>query len=84
MSTDFGDFDDLEDLEDRIRDEIRSELRHELRNVRRGFSPFRAVGHGIPEVMGNLISFVIISLIALSVVYFAKDNLEVGAAEFMA
>ena len=79
LSTDFGDLDDLEDLEDRIRDEIRSELRHELRNVGRGFSPFRAVGHGVAEVMGDLISFVILSLIALSVVYFAKDNLEVVA-----
>ena len=42
-------------------------------------SPFRAVGQGIAEIMGDLISFLIISLIALSVVYFAKDNLEVVA-----
>jgi len=65
----------LEDLEDRIRDEIRSEFR----NRGRSFSPFRAVGQGIAEIMGDLISFLIISLIALSVVYFAKDNLEVVA-----
>ena len=70
---------DLEDLEDRIRDEIRSELRSEFRNSGRGFSPFRAVGRGIAAVMGDLISFLIVSLIALSVIYFAKDNLEVVA-----
>ncbi len=82
LSADFGDFGDLEDLEDlkdRIRDEIRSELRHELRDVGRGFSPFLAVGRGVAEVMGDLISFLILSLIALGVVYFAKDNLEVVA-----
>ncbi len=70
---------DLEDLEDRIRDEIRSELRSEFRNSGRGSSPFRAVGWGIAAVMGDLISFLIVSLIALSVIYFAKDNLEVVA-----
>ena len=78
-SADFADFDDLDDLEDRIRDELRSELRSEFRDTGRGFSPFRAVGHGIAEVMGDLISFLILSLIALGVVYFAKDNLEVVA-----
>lgn len=77
--TDSGPSVDLEDLEDRIRDEIRRELRSEFRNRGRSFSPFRAVGQGIAEIMGDLISFLIISLIALSVVYFAKDNLEVVA-----
>ena len=75
--------DDRDDLEDRIRSELRSELRNELRdefrNRGRGFSPFRAVGRGVAEVMGDLISFLILSLIALSVVYFGKDNLEVVA-----
>ena len=78
-SADFGDVEDLDDLKDRIRDEIRSELRSELRNEGRGFSPFRAVGHGVAEVMGDLLSFLILSLLALGVVYFAKDNLEVVA-----
>ncbi len=81
-SGDFGDFEDLEDLEDledRIRDEIRSELRHEYRDAGRGFSPFRAVGRGVAELMGDLISFLILSLVSLGVVYFAKDNLEVAA-----
>ncbi len=77
--TDSGPSVDLEDLKDRIRDEIRSELRREFRNSGRSFSPFRAVGRGIADVMGDLISFLIVSLIALSVVYFAKDNLEVVA-----
>ncbi len=76
---DFADLDDLENLEDRIRDEIRSELRHEYRDTGRGFSPFRAVGHGVAEVLGDLLSFLILSLLALSVVYFAKDNLDVVA-----
>ncbi len=77
--TDSGPSVDLEDLEDRIRDEIRSELRSEFRNSGRSLSPFRAVGRGIADVIGDLISFLIVSLIALSVVYFAKDNLEVVA-----
>ena len=77
--TDSGPSVDLEDLEDRIRDEVRSELRREFRNSGRSFSPFRAVGRGIADVMGDLISFLIVSLIALSVIYFAKDNLEVVA-----
>ncbi len=78
-SADLEDQEGLENLKDRIRNELRSELRHELRDTGRGFSPFRAVGHGVAEVLGDLISFLILSLVALGVVYFAKDNLEVVA-----
>ena len=81
---------ELEDLSGRIRLEIREELRDELRNeirrelrnageASRGFRPLRALGRGITEVMGDVITFLILSLLALGAVYFAKDNLEVVA-----
>ena len=81
---------ELEDLSVRIRREIREELRSELRdelrkelgNVReasRGYSPLRALGRGITDIVGNVITFLLLSLLALGAVYFAKDNLEVVA-----
>ncbi len=85
---------DLEDLSSRIRLEIREELRGELRselrdelrlefqNVSdrsRGFRPLRAVGRGVTEVVGSLITFLLLSLLALGAVYFGKDNLEMVA-----
>ena len=81
---------ELADLSGRIRLEIREELRAELRDefrrelrdageARGGYRPLRALGHGITEVMGDLITFLLLSLLALGAVYFAKDNLEVVA-----
>ena len=81
---------ELADLSGRIRLEIREELREELRDefrrelrdageARGGYRPLRALGHGITEVMGDLITFLLLSLLALGAVYFAKDNLEVVA-----
>ena len=66
---------ELGDLEDRIRDEIRSELRHEFRD----FSPIRNVARGVGDLVGNVMALLIISMLALGVVYFAKDNLELVA-----
>lgn len=76
--------DDEDRLEDRIRAEIRSELRNEIRNVSRTstrsiFRPFRALGHGISALVGDLVQFLILSAIAFAVIFFAKDNLEVVA-----
>ena len=84
------DAEELEDLADRIRREVRDELRNELRSElqeefqaagegRRGYRPLREIGNGIREVAGSLITFVLLSLLALGAVYFAKDNLEVVA-----
>ena len=81
---------ELADLSGRIRLEIREELREELRDelrrelsdageARRGYRPLRALGRGITEVMGDVITFLLLSLLALGAVYFAKDNLEVVA-----
>ena len=81
---------ELADLSDRIRLEIREELRSELRDElrrelrnageeSRGYRPLRALGHGITEVMGDVITFLLLSLLALGAVYFAKDNLEIVA-----
>ena len=81
---------ELADLSGRIRLEIREELRSELRDelrrelenlggANRGYRPLRAVGHGVTEVMGNVIAFLVLSLLALGAVYFAKDKLEVVA-----
>ena len=81
---------ELADLSGRIRLEIREELRSELRDelrrelgnlgeANRGYRPLRAVGRGVTEVMGNVITFLVLSLLALGAVYFAKDNLEVVA-----
>ena len=85
-----GELEDLENLSDRIRlqirDEIRDELRGELRREfanagegNRGYSPLRAVGRGIGEVVGGVITFLVLALLALGAVYFGKDNLEVVA-----
>ena len=81
---------ELEDLSVRIRREIREELRSELRDelrrelrnggaTSRGYGPLRALGRGITDVVGNVITFLLLSLLALGAVYFAKDNLEVVA-----
>ena len=83
---------ELEDLTDRIRLEIEQELRSEFeRELReefrdaeepsRGYRPFRALGRGITEIAGDLIAFLVLSLLALGAVYFARDNLEVVASE---
>ena len=81
---------ELEDLSIRIRREIREELRSELRDELRrelrnvgeaspGYGPLRALGRGITDIVGNVITFLLLSLLALGAVYFAKDNLEVVA-----
>ena len=72
---DLAEFGDLEDLEERIRDEVRGELRREFR----GFSPFRSLTRGIGDVFGDVMALLIIAILALGVVYFAKDNLELVA-----
>ncbi len=94
MRVDFDDLDlqtsdlaELQDLEARVRNEVREELRDEIRDelhkefsgTPRGGSAWGAVSRGIAEIIGDLITFLILSLIALGVVYFAKDNLEVVA-----
>ena len=81
---------ELEDLSVRIRLEIREELRSELRDelrrefrnvgeASRGYRPMRALGRGITDIVGNVITFLLLSVLALGAVYFAKDNLEVVA-----
>ena len=70
------------ELELELRGELRDELRREFRDAgeaSRGFRPLRAVGRGITEVVGDLIAFLVLSLLALGAVYFAKDNLELVA-----
>jgi hypothetical protein len=80
----------LADLAGRIRREIRDELRDELRaelqeefqeagESDRGYRPLRAIGNGIGEVVGSVITFLLLSLLALGAVYFGKDNLEAVA-----
>ena len=78
--------DELEDLSSRIRREIREEVRDELRRelsnaeeLSRGYRPLRALGRGVAEIVGDLITFLLLSLLALGAVYFARDNLEVVA-----
>ena len=70
------------EIREELRGELREELRRELRNARErspGYGPLRAIGRGITEVAGSLITFLILSLLALGTVYFAKDNLELVA-----
>ena len=70
------------EIREELRSELRDELRRELRNVgatSRGYGPLRALGRGITDVVGNVITFLLLSLLALGAVYFAKDNLEVVA-----
>ncbi len=75
-----------EELRLELREELRLELDDELRqefrdDERRDFDnrPLRAVGRGITEVGRDLITFVLLSLLALGTVYFAKDKLEIVA-----
>ena len=71
-----------EELRGELRGELRDELRREFRDAgedSRGYRPLRALGRGITEVIGDLITFLLLSLLALGAVYFAKDNLEVVA-----
>ena len=85
---------ELEDLSARIRLEILEELEGELRieifdEVRLQFEnagdrsvflrALDAVGRGARDVFGDLITFVLLSLLALGTVSFAKNNLEVVA-----
>ena len=70
------------EIREELRSELRDELRRELRNVgatSRGYGPLRALGRGITDIVGNVITFLLLSLLALGAVYFAKDNLEVVA-----
>ncbi len=70
------------ELRGELRSELRDELRREFQNVSdrsRGFQPLRAVGRGVTEVVGDLITFLLLSLLALGAVYFGKDNLEMVA-----
>ena len=70
------------EIREELRSELRDELRRELRNVEeasRGYRPLRALGRGITDVVGNVITFLLLSVLALGAVYFAKDNLEVVA-----
>ena len=70
------------ELREELRGELRDQLRREFRNVEeasRGYQPLRALGRGITDVVGDVITFLLLSLLALGAVYFAKDNLEVVA-----
>lgn len=74
----------LDDLRDRIRSEVRSEIRREIRNEFRGrgsssgfLAPLRNVGRGIAGLLQNLISLAIVGLLAVVVVHFFPENLEV-------
>ena len=65
--------------DDELRQEFRDEERRDFDNRSRGYQPLPAVGRGITEVGGDLITFVLLSLLALGTVYFAKDKLEIVA-----
>ena len=77
-----------EEMREELRSELRDELRQELSDTEdrswwgyppRGYRPLRALGRGITEIVGDLITFLLLSLLALGAVYFANDNLEVVA-----
>lgn len=76
----------LEELRDRIRDEVRSEIRSEFRNEFRGrdsgvgfLAPLRNVGRGIAGLLQNLISLAIVGVLAVLVIHFFPEKLEVIA-----
>jgi hypothetical protein len=81
-----GDVTELDDesLRSRIRDELRSEVRNEIRHTGRNndegvFAPFASVTRGISSLFEDLITFIVLSVLGLGVVFLAKDNLEVVA-----
>ena len=67
------------ELDDELRQEFRDEERRDIDSRGRGYQPLPAVGRGITEVGRDLITFVLLSLLALGTVYFAKDKLEIVA-----
>ena len=79
----------FDELRSEIRDEIREELRTEIRNAvpsrreardsRSMFGTLEHVGRGIGGMMGNLMTFAIIAVLAFGVVRFFGNNLEVVA-----
>ncbi len=72
----------MEELQGELRIELRDEVRLEFENAGDRSVVLRAldaVWSGILGVGGDLITFVLLSLLALGAVYFAKDNLEVVA-----
>ena len=72
----------LEELEGELRIELRNEVRLEFENAgdRSVFlRALDAVGRGARDVFGDLITFVLLSLLALGTVSFARNNLEVVA-----
>ena len=62
-----------------IQERIRTEIRNELRNEARDSSLRNSVAGGVADVAGNVMAFLFISLLALGIVRFAKDNLELVA-----
>lgn len=71
-----------QEIQEELREEIRDELRREFGDAgeaSQGYRPLRALGRGVTEVVGEVITFLLLSLLALGAVYFAKDNLEVVA-----
>lgn len=70
------------EIRDELRDELRTELQEEFEDAGergRGYRPLRAIGNGIGEIVGSVITFLLLSLLALGAVYFGKDNLEIVA-----
>lgn len=67
---------------EQLREELRAEIRDAVRGSDRGrsfWSAFDNIGEGIAGLFQNLITFVLLSLMGLGVMYFFPDRLDVVA-----
>ncbi len=70
-----------EDLEEEIRRQVRSEMVRDERHSRNVFlSPLRSLGEALAGLMENLVTFLVLSVLGVLTVHFARDRFEVVAA----
>jgi hypothetical protein len=69
------------EMETDIRRELLSAVEHERSSRRKPsfFSPFRNVGVALAGLMENLVSFLVLAVLGILAVHFARENLEIVA-----
>lgn len=67
------------ELQNEIERSVSARVRREVERERSMFQPLRYIGSGLGGVMQNLITFVILSAIALGVLHFLPERLHVAA-----
>lgn len=69
-----------EDVRRELREEIQTELRNEIRNEGPAFlAPFRSLAEGVADIVGHLVSVLVLGLVGAAVIAFAGDKVDVIA-----